>query len=56
MLMAHSNKRSGRISLYPYLCILDDEEYVDAMLQVRTCFQPVNFTRKSSLLLAAVSQ
>lgn len=32
------SKRLSRCSvLYPYLCLLPDEEYVDIMLQVRAC-------------------
>ncbi|XP_031430295.1 DNA-directed RNA polymerase, mitochondrial isoform X1 [Clupea harengus] len=40
IVMAHSNQKSWRISLYPYLCILDNKEYVDAMLQCVTNMQP----------------
>ncbi|KAL2089920.1 hypothetical protein ACEWY4_014608 [Coilia grayii] len=33
MVMSHGGSKSWKINLYPYLCILDDKEYVDAMLQ-----------------------
>ncbi|XP_048108614.1 DNA-directed RNA polymerase, mitochondrial isoform X2 [Alosa alosa] len=40
MVMAHSHQKSGKISLYLYLCILEDKEYVDAMLQCLTNLPP----------------
>uniref|UniRef100_A0A8C9TYU4 DNA-directed RNA polymerase n=1 Tax=Scleropages formosus TaxID=113540 RepID=A0A8C9TYU4_SCLFO len=33
VILAHSGKKSGKMNLYPYLCLLDDQEYVDIMLQ-----------------------
>ncbi|KPP62268.1 hypothetical protein Z043_119557, partial [Scleropages formosus] len=40
VILAHSGKKSGKMNLYPYLCLLDDQEYVDIMLQVRARFLP----------------
>lgn len=40
MILAQSNQKSNRSLLYPYLCILDDKEYVDAMLQCLTTLPP----------------
>ncbi|KAL4658925.1 DNA-directed RNA polymerase, mitochondrial isoform X1 [Arapaima gigas] len=33
VILAHSGKKSGKMNLYPYLCLLDDQEYVEIMLQ-----------------------
>ena len=50
IVMAHSNQKSWRISLYPYLCILDNKEYVDAMLQVSASSSTSGFHPRASLL------
>ena len=34
LLLASSKSRDYRLNLYPYLCLLDDSEYVDIMIQV----------------------
>lgn len=34
MILAKTNTRDYRPNLYPYLCVLQDQEYVDIMLQV----------------------
>lgn len=34
MILAKSNTRDYRLNLYPYLCLLEDKEYVDIMIQV----------------------
>lgn len=36
MILSSSNQRNWKISIYPFLCILPDEDYVNIMLQVRT--------------------
>uniref|UniRef100_A0A669BC71 DNA-directed RNA polymerase n=1 Tax=Oreochromis niloticus TaxID=8128 RepID=A0A669BC71_ORENI len=33
MILAKSNTRDYRLNLYPYLCLLEDKEYVDIMIQ-----------------------
>uniref|UniRef100_H3ATV4 DNA-directed RNA polymerase n=1 Tax=Latimeria chalumnae TaxID=7897 RepID=H3ATV4_LATCH len=38
--MASVGKRSWRMTLYPYFCLLDDKEYVDIMLQSITSLPP----------------
>uniref|UniRef100_A0A674IWT7 DNA-directed RNA polymerase n=1 Tax=Terrapene triunguis TaxID=2587831 RepID=A0A674IWT7_9SAUR len=35
-----ANRRSWQMSLYPYLCLLEDEEYVDIMLQILSSLPP----------------
>ncbi|CAM4628157.1 DNA-directed RNA polymerase, mitochondrial isoform X1 [Lepidochelys kempii] len=35
-----ANRRSWQMSLYPYLCLLEDEEYVDIMLQSLSSLPP----------------
>ncbi|XP_063057462.1 DNA-directed RNA polymerase, mitochondrial [Engraulis encrasicolus] len=40
MVMSHSDSKSWKINLYPYLRILDDKEYVDAMLQCMANLPP----------------
>ncbi|KAH1174492.1 DNA-directed RNA polymerase, mitochondrial [Mauremys mutica] len=35
-----ANRRSWHMSLYPYLCLLEDEEYVDIMLQSLSSLPP----------------
>uniref|UniRef100_A0A8C8RP83 DNA-directed RNA polymerase n=1 Tax=Pelusios castaneus TaxID=367368 RepID=A0A8C8RP83_9SAUR len=32
-----AKRKSSHVSLYPYLCLLEDEEYVDIMLQSLSC-------------------
>ena len=44
MILAKTNSKDYRLNLYPYLCLLEDREYVDIMIQV---IQPT----KPSLLL-----
>lgn len=39
MILANTNTRDYRLNLYPYLCLLEDSEYVDIMIQV---IQPVH--------------
>lgn len=34
MILANTNTRDYRLNLYPYLCLLEDSEYVDIMMQV----------------------
>lgn len=38
--MSQKRMMSGYNSLYPYLCLLPDEEYVDIMMQVGACPDP----------------
>lgn len=38
--MSQVKTMSGHSVLYPYLCLLPDEEYVDIMMQVRPCPDP----------------
>nr|XP_023700034.1 DNA-directed RNA polymerase, mitochondrial isoform X1 [Paramormyrops kingsleyae] len=33
VILGHSSQKSGKMNLYPYLCLLDNDEYVDIMLQ-----------------------
>ncbi|XP_072294231.1 DNA-directed RNA polymerase, mitochondrial [Eucyclogobius newberryi] len=33
MILANTNSRDYRLNLYPYLCLLDDSDYVDIMVQ-----------------------
>ncbi|KAK7889631.1 hypothetical protein WMY93_025191 [Mugilogobius chulae] len=33
MILSNTNSRDYRLNLYPYLCLLDDSEYVDIMVQ-----------------------
>ncbi|KAM4052102.1 DNA-directed RNA polymerase, mitochondrial [Anomaloglossus baeobatrachus] len=46
---AKISRNSARINLYPYLCLLDEEHYVDIMLQTLSKIQP---TGESFLLLS----
>ncbi|XP_077110224.1 DNA-directed RNA polymerase, mitochondrial isoform X1 [Ranitomeya variabilis] len=46
---AKISRNSGRINLYPYLCLLDEDHYVDIMLQTLTKIPP---TGESFLLLS----
>ncbi|XP_038240169.1 DNA-directed RNA polymerase, mitochondrial isoform X2 [Dermochelys coriacea] len=34
------NRKSWQMSLYPYLCLLEDEDYVDIMLQILSSLPP----------------
>jgi hypothetical protein len=34
MILASTKSRDYKLNLYPYLCLLDDKEYVDIMIQV----------------------
>lgn len=34
MILANTNTKDYRLNLYPYLCLLQDSEYVDIMIQV----------------------
>ena len=34
MILASTKSRDYKLDLYPYLCLLDDSEYVDIMIQV----------------------
>lgn len=34
MILANTNTKDYRLNLYPYLCVLEDREYVDIMIQV----------------------
>lgn len=47
--MSQKRTMSGYNSLYPYLCLLPDEEYVDIMMQVGACPDPAE-TREWGLL------
>lgn len=47
--MSQKRAMSGYNSLYPYLCLLPDEEYVDIMMQVGACPDPAE-TREWGLL------
>ncbi|XP_040178012.1 DNA-directed RNA polymerase, mitochondrial [Rana temporaria] len=38
--LAEISKRTRRINIYPYLCLLEDEQYVEIMLQALTRLQP----------------
>lgn len=41
MILAKTNTKDYRLNLYPYLCVLEDREYVDIMIQViQTTAQP----------------
>lgn len=35
MILANSSIKDYRLNLYPYLCLLEDREYVDIMMQVK---------------------
>ncbi|XP_039622586.1 DNA-directed RNA polymerase, mitochondrial [Polypterus senegalus] len=39
--LASSRDRVWRMNLYPYLCLLEDDEYVDAMLQCIASLPPI---------------
>uniref|UniRef100_W5MD34 DNA-directed RNA polymerase n=1 Tax=Lepisosteus oculatus TaxID=7918 RepID=W5MD34_LEPOC len=49
VLLANSGQKSWKMNLYPYLCLLDDREYVDIMLQSVCSLQP---SGESLLILA----
>lgn len=34
MILANTNTKDYRLNLYPYLCLLEDRDYVDIMIQV----------------------
>lgn len=34
MILANTNTKDYRLNLYPHLCLLEDSEYVDIMIQV----------------------
>lgn len=34
MILANTNTKEYRLNVYPYLCLLEDPEYVDIMIQV----------------------
>uniref|UniRef100_A0A8C9Z114 DNA-directed RNA polymerase n=1 Tax=Sander lucioperca TaxID=283035 RepID=A0A8C9Z114_SANLU len=41
MILANTNTKDYRLNLYPYLCVLEDREYVDIMIQViQTTYLP----------------
>ncbi|KAI1891708.1 hypothetical protein AGOR_G00146550 [Albula goreensis] len=40
LLLANGDQRPWRMNLYPYLCLLEDEEYVDIMLQGLSSLSP----------------
>ncbi|KAJ8383543.1 hypothetical protein AAFF_G00219230, partial [Aldrovandia affinis] len=40
LLLANSDQHSWRMNLYPYLCLLEDQEYVDIMLQGLSSLSP----------------
>lgn len=39
IILASSTQKAVRLSLYPYLCLLDEKDYVDIMIQV---YNPLN--------------
>ncbi|KAK1157113.1 DNA-directed RNA polymerase, mitochondrial isoform X1 [Acipenser oxyrinchus oxyrinchus] len=49
MHLGSSGQKSWRMNLYPYLCLLEDKEYVDIMLQAVTSLPP---TGESLLIMA----
>ncbi|XP_028857359.1 DNA-directed RNA polymerase, mitochondrial isoform X2 [Denticeps clupeoides] len=49
LILSTSNQKTWRMNLYPYLCLLDNHEYVDIMLQGLSNLQPSG----ESLLLMA---
>ncbi|XP_060797384.1 DNA-directed RNA polymerase, mitochondrial [Neoarius graeffei] len=49
MILSSSNQRNWKISIYPFLCVLPDEDYVNIMLQGLTNLPP---SGESLLLLA----
>ncbi|MGH0156447.1 UNVERIFIED_CONTAM: hypothetical protein FKN15_031511 [Acipenser sinensis] len=49
MHLGSSGRKSWRMNLYPYLCLLEDKEYVDIMLQAVTSLPP---TGESLLTMA----
>ncbi|XP_030640261.1 DNA-directed RNA polymerase, mitochondrial [Chanos chanos] len=40
IVLASNSKKTWRLSLYPYLCILDDKDYVDIMIQALAKLPP----------------
>lgn len=40
MILAQTNTKDYRLKLYPYLCLLEDCEYVDIMIQVTASETP----------------
>lgn len=40
MILANTNTKDYRLNLYPYLCLLEDREYVDIMMQVKHATYP----------------
>lgn len=45
---ANTNGRDYKLDLYPYLCLLEDSEYVDIMIQV---IQPTSLRPMLSVML-----
>lgn len=40
MILANTNTKEHKLNLYPYLCLLQDREYVDIMIQVIQAAKP----------------
>ncbi|XP_070764793.1 DNA-directed RNA polymerase, mitochondrial [Enoplosus armatus] len=40
MILANTNSKDYRLNLYPYLCVLEDSEYVDIMIQSVASLSP----------------